>query len=111
MLQRLSFYSTLLALAAAAQTSRGTVTGLVNDAQKAAIANAPVELANLATGVSRSTQSNESGLYRFDAVDPGEYRVTVKMPGFRTMPDPRSSSARHKRSRSTWRSKSARSPK
>lgn len=89
MLQRLCLYSTLLALAAAAQTSRGTVTGLVSDAQKAAIANAPVELVNTATGVSRSTQSNESGLYRFDAVDPGEYRVTVKMPGFRTYAGPK----------------------
>ena len=33
----------------------------------------------------RSTTSNESGVYRFDAVDLGEHDLTVKAHGFRTM--------------------------
>jgi hypothetical protein len=31
----------------------------------------------------RSTTTNEAGLYRFDAVDPGSYKVDVKHPGFK----------------------------
>jgi outer membrane receptor protein involved in Fe transport len=71
-------------VSAHAQTSRGTVTGLVTDPSGAAIANAEVELTNQQTNVKRSTQSNASGFYRFDAVDPGEYTVAVRMMGFST---------------------------
>ena len=66
------------------QTSRGTVTGLVTDSQKAAIPDASVDLTSSSTNVTRSTQTNESGLYRFDAVDPGKYTLQVKTTGFRT---------------------------
>src|SRR5438105_13551925 len=42
-------------LGVVAQTSRGTVTGLVTDPQKAAVANATVELTGNATNVVRRT--------------------------------------------------------
>lgn len=71
-----------LCIAANAQTSRGTVTGLVTDQSAAAIVNANVELRNIATNVVRSSTSNEAGLYRFDAVDPGQYEVSVTSTGF-----------------------------
>jgi hypothetical protein len=74
----------LVAVSLNAQTSRGTVSGLITDEQKAAIPGATVDLTSLATNVTRSTSTNESGLYRFDAVDPGEYKLTVKSAGFRT---------------------------
>src|SRR4051794_31390042 len=74
----------LLRFPLAAQTSRGTVTGLVTDAQKAPVPNAKVDLTGVATNVTRTTKSNESGLYRFDAVDPGPYKLTVQSTGFRT---------------------------
>jgi hypothetical protein len=67
-----------------AQTSRGTVSGLVTDIQRAAIPNATVELTGLATNLTRTTQTNEAGLYRFEAVDPGSYRLAVKATSFRT---------------------------
>jgi hypothetical protein len=65
--------ATLLALAAAAhgQTSRGTVTGTIVDASEAVIGGAGVTLVGTETGVRRSTLSNQAGIYRFDAVDPG----------------------------------------
>src|SRR5438132_838989 len=66
-----------------AQTSRGTVTGLVRDPQKASVPNARVDLTGVGTNVTRSTQTNDSGLYRFDAVDPGVYRIEVKAPGLK----------------------------
>jgi outer membrane receptor protein involved in Fe transport len=69
---------------ATGQTSRGTVTGLVSDSQKAVIPNATVEINNVSTNTTRSSQTNESGLYRFDAVEPGRYTLQVKSQGFRT---------------------------
>ncbi|MDZ4801192.1 MAG: carboxypeptidase regulatory-like domain-containing protein [Bryobacteraceae bacterium] len=67
-----------------AQTSRGTVTGSVTDATKAAVPGATVEIKQKETNIVRTTSTNESGLYRFDAVDPGTYDVTVKSLGFKT---------------------------
>ena len=66
------------------QTSRGTVTGIVTDPQAAAVPNAQVEIQNGQTGVKRSTSTNDAGLYRFDAVDLGDYSLTVTFSGFRT---------------------------
>ncbi len=75
-------------LALEAQTSRGSVTGFVADAQQAATPNAKIELTGLLTNTSRVTQTNAAGLYRFDAVDPGVYKLTVQLPGFRTTSTP-----------------------
>src|SRR2546430_10569910 len=72
-----------LAVAAHAQTSRGTVTGTALDASDAVITGARVTLTGVETGVRRSTASNEAGIYRFDAVDPGVYELAVTHPGFR----------------------------
>lgn len=66
-----------------AQTSRGTVTGIVTDSSKGAVANAAVDLKNEQTGVARSTTTNDAGVYRFDAVDPDTYTVRVSANGFK----------------------------
>ncbi len=73
-----------LAVAAYAQTSRGTVTGTVLDASGSVVAGASVTLTGVETGVRLSTGSNDSGVYRFDAVDLGVYRINVAHAGFRT---------------------------
>jgi protocatechuate 3,4-dioxygenase beta subunit len=72
-----------------AQTSRGSVTGIVTDTQKAAVLNAKIELTGLGTNLTRTTRTNGSGLYRFEAVDPGAYKLTVQSIGFRTTVAPR----------------------
>jgi hypothetical protein len=74
----------LLTTSAFAQTSRGTITGVVTDATLAGVPNATVNLIDQERNTTRSTQSNESGLYRFDAVDPGNYVLEVKKEGFQT---------------------------
>src|SRR5215475_5304349 len=74
----------LVAFSANAQTSRGTVTGTVLDPTGAVISGASVTLTGVETGVRLSTNSNDAGVYRFDAVDPGTYDLTVSLPGFRT---------------------------
>jgi hypothetical protein len=65
------------------QTSRGTISGLVLDPQKLAVPAAAVELINLNTNINRNSTSNEVGLYRFDAVDPGTYKLSVRRDGFK----------------------------
>src|SRR5215510_8943967 len=70
--------------AAPAQTSRGTVTGTVLDPSGAVVGGAHVTLTGVETGARLSTDSNESGIYRFDAVDLGVYDLTVTQPGFAT---------------------------
>jgi hypothetical protein len=65
-----------------AQTSRGTVSGVVTDATGAVISGASVVLTNKATTVSRSTVTNDEGFYRFDAVDLGTYTVKFNATNF-----------------------------
>src|SRR6266498_244082 len=67
------------------QTSKGTVTGLVTDPNGAVVAGAEVELKNPATNQNRTTTTNDSGLYRFDAVDLAVYDLTIRAKGFRTL--------------------------
>src|SRR6476619_3897265 len=73
-----------VASVAAAQTSKGTVTGTVTDPQNQVISGAEVELKNPSTNQSRTTTSNDSGIYRFDAVDLGTYEVIIRAKGFKT---------------------------
>ena len=73
----------MCAAAASAQSSRGTVNGIVSDPSGAAVAAVQVELHGLATGTVRTTTANNSGLYRFDAVDLGDYVVRCSASGFK----------------------------
>lgn len=65
-----------------AQTSRGTITGTITDNSGAVVSNAKVVIQEKATGVSRSTVANDAGIYRFDAVLLGDYKVKVSAAGF-----------------------------
>jgi outer membrane receptor protein involved in Fe transport len=70
------------ALTVVAQTSRGVVTGIVSDSSGAVVSGAPVTLQNAATHLERTTTTNNEGLYRFEAVDLGNYSVKVSAQGF-----------------------------
>jgi len=67
---------------ARAQSSRGTVSGVVVDPNGAAISGASVRLTNTQTTVTRDTTTNNEGFYRFDAVDLGNHTVTINASGF-----------------------------
>src|SRR5260370_10411321 len=65
-----------------AQDYRGRIQGAVRDSSQAVIAGATVTLLNANTGVSTVRQTNETGRYIFDLVEPGSYSVAVESPGF-----------------------------
>jgi Carboxypeptidase regulatory-like domain len=72
------------ALSLAGQTSRGTLSGIISDSSGAVIGAARIELQNVEQNLVRTGESNATGIYRFDAVDPGNYRITVSLQGFKT---------------------------
>src|SRR5436305_15115992 len=71
-----------LALAAHAQTSRGTVSGTVTDPSGAVVTRARVALTHTQTRLRLTATTNEAGIYRFDALDLGRYELKVTHPGF-----------------------------
>jgi outer membrane receptor protein involved in Fe transport len=79
LLMLLALVSTLMA-----QTSRGTLTGIVSDTTGAVVNGATVTITQQGTGVRRQTTTNSVGIYRFDAVDLGIYQVSSTAPGFAT---------------------------
>ncbi|HEY2381029.1 MAG TPA: carboxypeptidase-like regulatory domain-containing protein, partial [Terriglobia bacterium] len=69
---------------ASAQLTRGFISGIVSDSSGAVLAGVEVTITNTATNISRDTITNDTGLYRFAAVEPGDYRVEFKLAGFET---------------------------
>jgi outer membrane receptor protein involved in Fe transport len=68
-----------------AQTSRGTVSGIIKDPNGAVIPGATVVVKNTATTVERTATTNNEGFYRLDAVDLGTYTITVNAANFGTV--------------------------
>ena len=69
--------------APAQNTTSGTITGQVTDAQGKAINGAVITLTNLATNGSQATVSNDTGRYVFVNLQPGTYTLDVKKDGFK----------------------------
>ncbi len=66
-----------------AQTTNASISGTVADASGAAVAKAAITATNIRTGVALPTVTNDSGVYIFPSLLPGEYRVIGGVPGFR----------------------------
>ncbi|MGH9620055.1 MAG: carboxypeptidase regulatory-like domain-containing protein, partial [Bryobacteraceae bacterium] len=71
-----------------AQTSRGEVQGVVTDSSGAVVPNATVTLLNVNTGVSTVRKTSNAGIYIFELMLPGSYKVTVQAAGFPTFTQP-----------------------
>lgn len=69
--------------AVSAQDTRGNISGTVSDAQGAVAAGAVVSVTNTGTGTTARLTTNTSGYYEAPLLLPGEYTVTVEMPGFK----------------------------
>jgi hypothetical protein len=72
----------LLCAPGGAQTL-GTITGEVKDSSGAVLPGATVTVVNKATNATRTTSSNEVGLFDFPAIPPGSYTVKSELDGFR----------------------------
>ncbi|MGH9510723.1 MAG: TonB-dependent receptor domain-containing protein [Terriglobales bacterium] len=62
----------------------GNIQGVVTDPAGAAINGASVTLHNVATGMTATTTTSDSGNYRFSSLEPGRYEVTAQDQGFKT---------------------------
>src|SRR5207247_3822426 len=80
--------SLLLPDPAAAQLTRGGISGIVRDQQGAVVPGATVTVKNLATGAVRSAVTDVNGLYRVPALDAGIYLVRTELAGFSTVENP-----------------------
>ncbi len=78
----LVLFAAMMAGHAFGQEYRGRIQGVVIDTSQAAIVGATVTLSNVKTGIPAVRQTNESGHYLFDLVEPGDYTLTFEFPGF-----------------------------
>jgi outer membrane receptor protein involved in Fe transport len=87
LIRQLAALSLLLALAAytpafAQQAATATLEGIITDQQGAVIPKAKLSVKNQQNGLTRDIQTDESGVYRFVALQPGTYDLTVTAPNF-----------------------------
>src|SRR5215469_16546710 len=73
-----------LAPYAPCQETRAKLTGLVTDPSGAVVPNAPVEVVNVNTGAAVEVKSNDRGSYTAPFLQPGTYKVSVQMNGFKS---------------------------
>src|SRR6266571_1647703 len=66
-----------------AQQGTSSVRGVVTDPQGNVVSGAMVTLINPATTASRTTTTGDGGVYAFESVSPGDYRVEVEAKGFK----------------------------
>jgi len=76
------FVVLLLAGSLMAQQETGRVTGQVKDQSGAVIPGASITIMNMATNAERKAISGSDGSYVVTSLQPGNYSVTVEMPGF-----------------------------
>lgn len=73
----------LAATPAAAQTVRGSISGVIKDPSSAVIAGAQVSITNLDTNWTANSRSDGNGEFTFRLLVPGNYRLEVEHSGFR----------------------------
>lgn len=73
-----------LAVAANAQTFRGSINGTVTDPSGAVVPNASVKATETATGIDHNTVTTSEGQFAFQDIPLGFYKVTVTASGFPT---------------------------
>jgi hypothetical protein len=59
-----------------------SVSGIVSDPSGAVVPDAAVTITNVATQLSRATNTSGAGLYTFASMPPGDYRISAKKTGF-----------------------------
>ena len=89
LLQRIACFLALLVFLAQtpvfSQAVKGSLVGTVTDSSGAAVAGASIEIAEVQTGIIRTSLSNQSGAYTAPNLAAGVYSVKVSQQGFRTV--------------------------
>lgn len=73
----------LLSATARAQVTTADLVGTIRDSSRGVVPGVTVALTNEATGVSRSATTGAGGSYIFTSLQPGRYKLTAEIPGFR----------------------------
>lgn len=68
-----------------AQTVTGTIKGTIIDTSEAVVPGVSVEIVNVETGLKRSAQTTDNGVYEATFLPLGKYKVTVNKSGFGTV--------------------------
>ena len=66
-----------------AQTTSGSITGNVVDAQRSAIANATVTITDVDKGFTQTATTDEQGRFVFPQVPPGTFDIVIEATGFK----------------------------
>ena len=66
-----------------AQTTKGSISGVVFDSQGATVPNADVKAVNKDTGETATARSDDAGRFRLNLLTVGSYRVEIAKGGFR----------------------------
>jgi len=67
-----------------AQSATSSLRGTITDSKGLVVAGASATLSNAATGFSRTTKSDDQGVYQFLQIPPASYVLTINAPGFAT---------------------------
>src|SRR5690349_13527727 len=71
-----------LAVAANAQTFRGSINGTVTDPSGGSVPNTTVKATEIATGIDHTTTTTSDGAFAFQDIPLGQYKITVNATGF-----------------------------
>src|SRR5258708_14877446 len=74
----------LWTIPSAGQVLKGSISGTVADQQGAVVSRALVKATNTATGTTQPTTTDNSGLFRFNLIQPGTYKIEGSAQGFKT---------------------------
>ena len=66
------------------QSTNGSIGGTIEDATQALLPGVTVTATNVDTGVASTSLTNETGVYNFPNLLPGQYKVTAELPSFQT---------------------------
>lgn len=86
-LQLLSVFMLVLGIVisqiAFGQSATGSLSGLVTDSNGGALPGATITIINLSTGIERRATTDEEGRWKAPVLDPGLYRVSAEVSGFK----------------------------
>jgi hypothetical protein len=79
---RLLFLLTILGAASLHGQFNSAIQGIITDHTNSVVPGATVTATNVDTGIARTAETLEDGLYRVLSLAPGTYRITAHKPGF-----------------------------